>query len=159
MLDGILTTALQIIIVLDICGAVFYVLMSAAGKNKQTAASQSSQGAPVLSPTPQYAFPGQLQPAMAGNMTGNIAVASEPPPIPEWVSSTGDRSATQIYGLEGAAEAAPEPAGLTARVSGIFSTIKGKFQRQNTHESAGSADLNNDQKRLSSVLESFREEM
>ena len=152
MLDGILTTALQIIIVLDICGAVFYVLMSASKKKEAT--SQSSQGTPALSPTPQYAFPGQVQPAMAGNM----AVASEPPPVPEWVS-TGDRSATQIYGREGAAEVAPEPTGLTARVSGIFSTIKGKFHRQNTHESAGSADLNNDQKRLNSVLESFREEM
>ncbi len=154
MLDGILTTALQIIIVLDICGAVFYVLMSAAGKNKQAAVSQSSLSAPALSPTPQYAFPGQLQPAMAGNMD----VASEPPPVPEWLS-TGNRSATQIYGLEGAAETAPKPAGLTARVSGLFSRVKGKFQRQNTHESTGSADLNNDQMRLNSVLESFREEM
>jgi hypothetical protein len=146
MLDGILTTALQIIIVLDICGAVFYFLMSGA-KNKEAKASLQTS-------LPQFALSSQLQPAMAGVPAG----AMQPPPVPEWLTK-GDRSATDIYGLEGAAEVAPKPVGMSARVSGIFSSIKGKFSRQNTHEFRESADLNRDHTRLNKVLDSFREEM
>ena len=131
MLDGILTTALQIIIVLDICGAVLYFLMSGASKGKEAVAS-------VSSPT-QFAMSSQLQPAMAG------AVGVEPPPIPEWVSGGSDRSAAEIYGIEGATDVEPAPTSaqnMSAKIGGIFSSIKGKFQRQNTHEIGQSADLN-----------------
>ncbi len=145
MLDGILTTALQIIVILDICGAVLYLLMSGASKGKEAKTSESS-------PTPQFVFSSQLQPAMAG--AGNV----EPPPLPDWVSQ-GDRNATQIYGLEGTPDVTPEPLGLPARVGGIFSTLKSKFSRQNTHEISKSADLNSDRVWLNKVLESFREEM
>ena len=82
----------------------------------------------------------------------------EPPPIPEWIVR-GDRNATQVYGLEGATDVAPQAAGLSASVSRIFSTIKGKFHRQNAHEFGASADLNSDRVRLKKVLDSFREEM
>lgn len=102
---------LQIIIVLDICGAVFYLLMS--GKTKVT--SQSAAGSEALanaSPTPRYTFSNQLQPAMAGISTG----AAQPPPVPEWVRK-GDR-ATDIYGLEGTAEAVPELARLSDGTTG-----------------------------------------
>ena len=150
MLDGILTTALQIIIVLDICGAVFYFLMSGAAKAKEKQSTPSQQ-----SPTPAWSavtsHQTALQPALA--TTG----ATQPPPIPEWVSK-GDRSATSIYDLEGTPEAAPEPAGLSARVSTIFASIKAKFQPQNTGENAKPADLNNDRVRLNKVLDSFRED-
>lgn len=145
MLDGILTTALQIIIVLDICGLAFYFLMSGTAKGNEAKTSQSS-------PTPQYAFSSQLQPVMVG--AGTV----EPPPIPEWIVQ-GDRSAAQVYGSEGAAAVAPRPAGLSASVSRIFSTIKGRFHRQNAHEIGESADLNSDRVRLKKVLDSFREEM
>jgi hypothetical protein len=146
MLDGILTTALQIIIVLDICGAVFYFLMSGA-KNKEANTSQES-------PLPRFALSSQLQPAMAGVTTG----AMQPPPVAEWLTKD-DRSATDIYGLEGATEVAPWPVGMSARVSSIFSSIKGKFSHQNTHEFRESADLNSDHARLKKVLDSFREKM
>jgi hypothetical protein len=146
MLDGILTTALQIIIVLDLCGAVFYFLMSGA-KNKEANKSQKS-------PLPQFALSNQLQPAMAGVTTGVM----QPPPVPKWLTK-GDRSATDIYGLEGATEVAPEPVGMSARVNDIFSSIKCKFSRQNTHEFRESADLKSDNRRLNKVLDSFREEM
>lgn len=145
MLDGILTTSLQILIVLDICGAIVYFLMSGTAKDKEAKTSP-------LSPTPQYASSSQLQPAMAG--AGTI----EPPPVPEWVIQS-DGNAAQIYGLEGATDVAPESAGLSASVSRIFSTIRGKFHRQNAHEFGQSADLNSDSVRLNKVLDSFREEM
>jgi hypothetical protein len=144
MLDGILTTALQIIIVLDICGLVLYFLMSGNAKGNEVQASQPT-------PTPQY-ISSQLQPVMAG--AGTV----EPPPIPEWIVR-GDRNATQVYGLEGATDVAPQAPGLSASVSRIFSTIKGKFHRQNAHEFGASADLNSDRVRLKKVLDSFREEM
>ena len=155
MLDGILTTALQIIIVLDICGAVFYFLMSGAAKHKEAKASASPTptGSPALAAGPQFAMSSQLQPALAG------AAGVQPPPIPEWVSNGDDRSAAQIYGVEGATEAAPAPSHLSARIGGLFSSIKRRFQRQNTGEIAETADLNSDRVRLNKVLESFREEM
>lgn len=155
MLDGILTTALQIIIVLDICGAVFYFLMSGAAKHKEAKASASPtpQGSPAMATGPQFAMSSQLQPAMAG--AGSV----QPPPIPDWVSSGDDRSAAQIYGVEGAAETAPPASNWSARIGNVFSSIKQRFQRQNTGEIAKTADLNSDRVRLNKVLESFREEM
>ena len=155
MLDGMLTTALQIIIVLDICGAVFYFLMSGTTKDKEARASESSPGFLTWakkSPTPQFALSSQLQPGMAA------VGPNEPPPIPEWVSQE-NRSASGIYGLEGATDVAPSPGGLVRGVSRFFSTIKGKFHRQNAHEFSASADLNSDRVRLNKVLESFREEI
>lgn len=153
MLDGILTTALQIIIVLDLCGAVLYFVMSGATKGKEAKASSPTSGPLAIPAGPQFAMSSQLQPAMAG------AVGVEPPPIPRWVTQGDDRSAAQIYGVEGDADVAPATSNLSARIGGIFSTIKGKFQRQNTHEIGGTADLNSDRIRLNKVLESFREEI
>ena len=153
MLDGIFTTALQIIIVLDICGAVFYVLMSA--KSKEAKASSASP-TPTDTPAaagPQFAMSPQLQPAMAG------AGRAEPPPIPEWVTGGTDRSATSIYGSDTVVETVPESQGWSARIGGVFSSITSKFQRQNAHEIGKTADLNSDRVRLNKVLESFREEV
>lgn len=153
MLDGILTTALQIIIVLDICGAVLYFLMSGASRAKEAKASAHSP-TPRGSQEPQFAMSTQLQPAMAG------AGAVEPPPVPEWVSRGDDRSASAIYGVEGVETAAPERAGWSARIGGMFSSLKGRFGRQKTQENGESADdLNVDHTRLNRVLDSFREEM
>ena len=160
MLDGILTTALQILIILDICGVVFYFLISGAangkgGKSSRTTHSPTSLSSVGFKQGPQFALSSQLLPAMAGVQSGTL----QTPPVPEWLTKGDRRSATDIYGLEGATDAASGPVGMSARVSSIFSSIKGKFSRQNTHESRESADLNSDHTRLNKVLDSFREEM
>ncbi|MBS14584.1 MAG: hypothetical protein CME19_23725 [Gemmatimonadetes bacterium] len=158
MLDGILTTALQIIIVLDICGAVLYFLMSGASKAKEPAPETTESSLSSIFQKGSIPIPfgktATLQPAMAA--AGSPAV--EPPPVPEWVTE-GDRSASQIYGVEGAADVVSERPALSARIGGIVSSIKGKFQRQNTQEIGRSADLNSDRARLNKVLDSFREEI
>ncbi|MEE2753829.1 MAG: hypothetical protein VX910_07580 [Candidatus Latescibacterota bacterium] len=159
MLDNILTTALQIIIILDICGVVFYFLMSGAANGKGGKSSQNTNPPSPQSPVgfnqaPQLALSSQLQPAVAGVATGTL----QSPPIPDWVTN-GGRHATDLYGLEGATDVAPRPLGLSARVRSIFSSIKGKFSRRNAHGFEESADLNSDHTRLNKVLDSFREEM
>ncbi|HCK09285.1 MAG: hypothetical protein CME21_15640 [Gemmatimonadetes bacterium] len=151
MLDGILTTALQIIIVLDICGAVIYFLMSGASKAKEKGDSSLP---PVNIEAPlqasAYSLANQPQPAMAG------ASSVEQPPVSEWVTH-GDRSATQIYGFEGATEVAP--VSLIAQVRSFFSSVRSRLSRHNTQETGKSADLKSDRARLEKVLDSFREEM
>ena len=62
MLDGFLTTALEIIIILDVCGAVVYVLAVSLRRASQKQAEQ-----PELAPsTPGFTYSPTLSPAFAG---------------------------------------------------------------------------------------------
>ena len=81
MLDGFLTTALEIIIILDVCGAVVYVLAVSLRRASQKQAEQ-----PELAPsTPGFTYSPTLSPAFAG------PPSQPPPPLPEWVQEAVNR--------------------------------------------------------------------
>ena len=80
MLNGFLTTALEIIIILDVCGAVVYVLAFSLRRASQKQAEQPV----VASSTPGFTYGPTLNPALAGP-------SSVPPPLPEWAQEAVNR--------------------------------------------------------------------
>jgi hypothetical protein len=149
-MDTILTRALEIIIVLDICGAIVYCLLAGFGRKKRT------------EPRARIAFARSLQPCLVQG----------PPPLPAWALHprrvADPVSVDPIYD-----EAAPEPAPLAPK-SGFLSGLRkaaaglaGAFSYAPAvpGSPAGPAarpvttkDIGAEQHRLSRVLDSFREE-
>lgn len=132
MLPGFLTTALEIIIILDICGAIaYFTITGLTRKNKQT------EQATPLQPTPAMAFEGLvMQPAaIPARISPSVYLPETPEPITEDVSWTE---------------------GFKTRFTSLKKRLTHKPDNQNGHETRSS--LNDDYNRLGRVLDSFKEE-
>ena len=141
MLPGFLTTALEIIIILDICGAVVYFALSGLAKRK---ASETEAPTYPL----QGVYSSQLQPATSGG------ISSTPYPLATYPGGA-DMS---IYAGE---STKPEPqksfnvtAGLMQRLTALKSRLT---YRPNTRNQAEPA-RNEDHRKLGQMLDTFREE-
>ena len=143
MLAGFLTTALEILIILDICGAVVYFALSGLIKSKDP---KPEFGLGELQP----AYPNRLQPCPAGGMPPEMYSAS-PSPTP---------SAAAIYAAPAAPPEAPERTGFCAGLKHRIASLKGKFAYRKLDGTLGveRVSLESEQKRLGQVLDSFKEE-
>ena len=141
MLPGFLTTALEIIIILDICGAVVYFALSGLAKRKE-----SETEAPTY--PLQGVYSSQLQPATSGG------ISSPPYPLATYPGGA-DMS---IYTGE---STKPEPqkgfnvtAGLMQRLTALKSRLTYRPNIRNEAEPARNAD----HRKLGQILATFREE-
>ena len=85
MLDGFLSTALEIIIILDVCGAAVYVLAFSLRRASQKRAEETAD---AVSPTAGFSYGPTLNPAFA---SGARALTDGPPPLPEWAEEAVGR--------------------------------------------------------------------
>ena len=81
MLDGFLTTALELIIILDVCGAIIYVVAVSLRRAKQKQAEQAD----AVPTTPGLAYGPTLSTATAAPLS------APPPPLPEWAQEAVSR--------------------------------------------------------------------
>ena len=173
MLNGFLTTALEIIIILDVCGAVVYVLAFSLRRASQKQAEQPV----VASSTPGFTYGPTLNPALAGP-------SSVPPPLPEWAQEAVNRhgepaprprvDVTVADTLQPARpESHPTPkseeiaaeghSGLRSLADALNRTTSKlmgmmPWKRKQSQEKPERTDINSDRVRLHRVLDSFREE-
>ena len=137
MLPDILTTALEIIIVLDICGAIAYFVISGLVRSRKARAegeASSPQGSRIQSWT-----------------TGGISG-----PSPQLAYSPGEFSA--VY-----AAAPPEPEkgfSLTAGLKRRLGSLKDRFTYRPAPGNRGveTEELSGEQRKLGRILDSFKEE-
>jgi hypothetical protein len=135
MLPGFLTTALEIIIILDICGAIaYFTITGLTRKNKPT------RQATPLQPTPALAFEGlAMQPAaIPARISPSVYLPQTPEPI------AGETSWTEGF-------------------KGRFASLKKRLTykpTQNTQngQTVETRSLSEDYSRLDRVLDSFKEE-
>ena len=137
MLPDILTTALEIIIVLDICGAVAYFVIS--GLVRSGKARAEGDASPLREP--------RIQSWVAGGISG---------PSPQLAYSPGEFSA--VY-----AAAPPEPGkgfSLTAGLKRRFGSLKDRFTYRPAPGNRGveAQELSGEHRKLGRILDSFKEE-
>ncbi len=176
MLDGFLTTALEIIIILDVCGAVVYVLAFSLRRASQKRAEETSEA----SLTPGFAYGQTLSPAFAASApVGSPVQASDgPPPLPEWAQEAVDRHnaptrhpridfavdsdevradvETEIADSEKTKKRFDWVVGLRTKLSTLAHRLI--WKRKQGQEKAERTDIESDRARLHRVLDSFREE-
>jgi hypothetical protein len=141
MLPGFLTTALEILIILDVCGAVVYFALSGLAKSKNPKPELGEMSF-------QPAYPSQLQPCAAGGVPTGMYSAS-PSPTPSEV------------GIYAGTEAPPVENGSTGLYAGFkhrISSLKDKFGYRAHAGTVEHVRLDKDHQRLGQVLDSFKEE-
>ena len=141
MLPGFLTTALEILIILDVCGAVVYFALSGLIKSRNP---KPEQGEFDFQP----AYPSQLQPCPAGGVSGGVYSASPSP----------TQSVAAIYAGSDAPPVAEESTGFYAGFKHRISSLRGKFGYRAHAGTVEHVRLDKENQRLGQVLDSFKEE-
>ena len=155
MLTGFLTTALEIIIVLDICGAVVYFALSGLTRMNQNPPEggrqwplPGSDDGPGPSPLP--AHPSGLQPC---TVEGPSSPYGSPVPV--------EGPALSVYAGTPSAPQTEKGFSLTAGLKRRIVSLKDRL----TYRPAGNAqavqtrETGSDYRKLGQVLDSFKEEM
>ena len=140
MLPGFLTTALEILIILDVCGAVVYFALSGLTRSKNP---KPELGVPDFQP----AYPNRLQPCPAGGVPTGMYSASPSPTPPEAAIYAG----TDAPPVE-------ESTGFYAGFKHRIASLKGKFSYRAHSGTVENVSLSKEQQRLGQVLDSFKEE-
>ncbi|MDP6039722.1 MAG: hypothetical protein QGG64_14320 [Candidatus Latescibacteria bacterium] len=132
MLPGFLTTALEIIIILDICGAIaYFTITGLTRKNKQTEQA--------LQPTPALAFEGLATQTVPARVSPTVYLPEAPKPKAEETSWTE---------------------GFKTRLTSFKKRLTYTPNNQNNQngQTVKTRSLNDDYNRLGRVLDSFKEE-
>ncbi len=141
MLPGFLSTALEILIIVDICGAIVYVALSALIRSRNP---KSGFEMPQFQP----AYPNRLQPCPATGAPSDVYQAS---PLP----TSQERPVYAGTDTPAAEEAAT---GFCAGLRHRISSLKGKFSYRPHAGTVERVSLDTEHKRLGQVLDSFKEE-
>ena len=184
MLDGFLTTALELIIILDVCGAIIYVVAVSLRRAKQKQAEQAD----AVPTTPGLAYGPTLSTATAAPLS------APPPPLPEWAQEAVSRhdAVTDVRSSRDAGTvsrpvidvtigtepsqpetdpALPLPDGSESGFRGRLHRLTGNirqrlsdwmqkltWKRKQGQEKPERTDIESDRARLHHVLNSFRED-
>lgn len=177
MLDGFLTKALEIIIILDVFGAVIYVLAVSLRRAGQKRAESETHSAPA---TPRFGYGQTLQPALVdGPLTGPThrtttsvsdlpPLVEGPPPLPEWAkerSAAVETSPAQVGPDREQLMNFPEPQPVVDRTArfNVFARVRQGLAKLvsrvlGRRPQQKGAELDGGQARLVRVLDSFRED-
>jgi hypothetical protein len=141
MLPGFLTTALEMIIILDVCGAIAYFAITGLARMKDKRETLSSKLQTASPGLPAFAAEGYAVPAMAR--------------MPARISSAVYRPVS----LD-ASPAAPQQIHWTAGLKQRISKMTGKFTYRPTPsgDTLKMQSIDSDYARLGRVLDSFKEE-
>ena len=136
MLPGFLSTALEIIIILNICGAVVYFTITGLTRKNGGPSQQSASHPLQVEPTPALAYEG---------------LTTQPVTVPERISPS-------VY-----APTAPEatPVAKTSWTEGLksqFTGLKERFSYKQTEQTIKKQAITPDYNRLDRVLDSFKED-
>ena len=144
MLAGILTTALEIVIVLDICGALVYCVVSGLAREKKADADHG------ISPL-EVAYAGALQPCPAGG------VIASPAPV---VCPPGSED-LRVYTVPEPTAEPQQEHGLTAAFRRHIDSLRKKFTYRPGNGTAvvQKDDMDEAQRKLGRVLDSFKEDV
>jgi hypothetical protein len=141
MLPGILTTALEIIIILDICGAVVYFALSGLAKRKE------SEGEATPYPL-QGMYSSQLQPVMPGGISS-----------PSYPLATYPCGAdVSIYAGEPTQDEPQKGFNVTAGLMQRLTALKSRLTYSPNSRNEAKPAQDEDQRKLGQILDSFREE-
>ncbi len=142
MLPGFLTTALELIIILDVCGAVVYFALSGLARSKKKDAESQ------IDPN-QAAYGPQLQPCAAEGITSSLPLMTPRP---------GGSDPAIYAGIP----RQPEPAqgfNLLAGFKHRISSFKSRFTyRPATGQQVEVRNMDDGHRKLGQILDSFREE-
>ena len=144
MLAGILTKALEIIIVLDICGAIVYCVIYGLSRSRGDGGEQVRTGPEPPPLHPIYSSPFQPCPAEG------IPAPSIPLPYPS------SRSDAAIYAGISSEPEARKGFSLITGLKGRIASLKDRFAGR---PASGAPNLRGDHQSLSRILDSFREEV
>ena len=142
MLPGFLTTALEIVVILDLCGVIAYFVISGLIRYKK---SRHATGDAI----PQAVYASQLQPCAAEGP----AISPSPRPVQE--------SGLSIYaGASCEPEKASEGFSLTAGLKRRIASLKSKFSYRPDRGNNGieTRNMETDYHKLGRILDSFKEE-
>ena len=132
---------LEILIILDVCGAVVYFALAGLVRSRNPKPEHRVPGF-------QPAYPNRLQPCPAGGMSMDMYSAS-PSPTP---SEAAIRAGTD------APTAEVESAGFYAGFKHRITSFKGKFGYRAHSGTVENVSLGKEHQRLGQVLDSFKEE-
>jgi hypothetical protein len=141
MLPGFLTTALEILIILDVCGAVVYFALSGLIRSRNP---KPGLDVPQLQP----AYPNRLQPCPAGGVPTGI-YSAPPSPTP---------TEAAIYAGTGAPPVEEKRPGFCAGFKHRIASLRGKFGYRAHAGTVEPVSLDDEHRRLGQVLDSFKEE-
>jgi hypothetical protein len=139
MLPGFLTSALEIIIILDICGAVVYFALSGLAKRRET------ESEATLNPLSGM-YGSQLQPA---------GISSPSYPLASYPGGTD----LSIYAGEPTAPQTKTGFSFTAGLSQRLTALKSRLTYRPDAPTGTGPAKGDDHKKLGQVLESFKEEI